>query len=37
MARENQGQAILAEDLDRKRWLETLEEVSEKAGWLIHA
>jgi REP element-mobilizing transposase RayT len=37
MARGNQGQAIFADDLDRKRWLETLEEACEKTGWRIHA
>ena len=37
MARGNQGQAIFADDLDRKVWLETLAEACEKTGWRIHA
>ena len=37
MARGNQGQAIFADDLDRKLWLETLAEACEKTGWRIHA
>ena len=37
MARGNQGQAIFAEELDRKVWLATLAEVCEKTGWRIHA
>jgi REP element-mobilizing transposase RayT len=37
MARGNQGQAIFADDLDRKVWLETLDEACEKTGWRIHA
>jgi len=37
MARGNQGRAIFADDLDRKRWLETLAEACEKTGWSIHA
>lgn len=37
MARGNQGQAIFADDLDRKVWLETLAEACEKTGWWIHA
>ena len=37
MARGNQGQPIFADDLDRKRWLETLAETWEKTGWRIHA
>ena len=37
MARGNQGQAIYADDLDRKVWLETLAEACEKTGWRIHA
>jgi putative transposase len=37
MARGNQGQAIFANDLDRKVWLETLAEACEKTGWRIQA
>lgn len=37
MARGNHGQAIYADDLDRKVWLETLAEACEKTGWRIHA
>ena len=37
MARGNQGNKIFADDLDRKRWLETLSEVVEKTGWRVHA
>ncbi len=37
MARGNQGQAIFADDLDRKLWLETLVEACAKTGWRIHA
>ena len=37
MARGNQGQKIFADDLDRRRWLETLGEAVEKTGWQIHA
>jgi len=37
MARGNQGQAIFADDLDRKEWLETLAQACEKTGWRIHA
>ena len=37
LARGNQGQAIFADDLDRKVWLETLAEACEKTGWRIHA
>jgi hypothetical protein len=37
MARGNQGRSILADDLDRKRFLETLAESCEKTGWHIHA
>ena len=37
MARGNRGGAILADDRDRKLWLETLAEVCEKTGWRIHA
>ena len=37
MARGNRGQAIYADDTDRKRWLETLGEACQKTGWRIHA
>ena len=37
MARGNQGQRIFADDLDCKRWLETLAEACEKTGWRVHA
>src|SRR3954454_17820990 len=37
MARGNQGRSILKDDIDRKRFLETLEESCEKTGWLVHA
>jgi REP element-mobilizing transposase RayT len=37
MARGNQGEKIFADDLDRKRWLETLGEAVEKTGWMVHA
>ncbi|MGA3282937.1 MAG: transposase [Verrucomicrobiota bacterium] len=37
MARGNQGQAIFADDLDRRVWQETLAEACEKTGWRIHA
>lgn len=37
MARGNQGRKIFADDLDRKRWLETLGEAAEKTGWRVHA
>ena len=37
MARGNQGQPIYQDDLDRKRFLETLGESCQKTGWLVHA
>jgi REP element-mobilizing transposase RayT len=37
MARGNQGERIFVDELDRKRWLETLGETCEKTGWRIHA
>jgi hypothetical protein len=37
MARGNQGQAIFADERDRKLWLATLGEACEKTGWRIHA
>jgi putative transposase len=37
MARGNQGRAIFKDEKDRKRFLETLEESTQKTGWLIHA
>ncbi len=37
MARGSHGQAIFADNPDRKRFLETLEEACQKTGWLIHA
>jgi REP element-mobilizing transposase RayT len=37
MARGNHGQEVFADDLDRKRWLETLADSVEKTGWKIHA
>ncbi len=37
MARGNQGQAIFADDLDRRVWLMTLGEACAKTGWRIHA
>jgi len=36
-ARGNQGRPIFADDLGRKRWLETLAEACEKTGWRIPA
>ena len=33
MARGNHGQAIFLDDQDRRRFLETLAESCEKAGW----
>ena len=35
MARGNQGQAIYADDLDRKVWLETLGEACARTGWQV--
>jgi REP element-mobilizing transposase RayT len=37
MARGNQGRAIYADDRDRQRWIETLEQACERTGWGIHA
>ena len=37
MARDNQGQAIYADDLDRQAWLQTLGQACEKTGWRVHA
>jgi REP element-mobilizing transposase RayT len=37
MARGNQGQSIVVDDLDRLVWLETLAEGCEKTGWKFHA
>jgi len=37
MARGNHGQPIFADNPDRKRFLETLEEACRKTGWRIHA
>ena len=37
MARGNQGGPVFADDLDRRRWLETLAEGCEKTGWQVHA
>ena len=37
MARGNQGRAIFKDEQDRKRFLDTLQESSEKTGWRIHA
>jgi putative transposase len=37
MARGNQGRAIFKDDKDRQIFLETLAEVCEKTGWLVHA
>ena len=37
MARGNRKRAIFADDQDRRRWLETLEEACQKTGWRIHA
>jgi REP element-mobilizing transposase RayT len=37
MARGNQGGPIFADDLDRRRWVETLAEGCEKTGWQVHA
>ena len=37
MARGNHGQEIFADDADRKRFLETLGEACQRAGWCVHA
>ena len=37
MARGSHGQPIFADDPDRQRFLETLEEACQKTGWWIHA
>ena len=37
MARGNQGQSIVVDDLDRLVWVETLAEGCEKTGWKFHA
>jgi hypothetical protein len=37
MARGNQGQSIVVDDLDRLVWVETLAEGCEKTGWKYHA
>ena len=37
MARGNHGGPIFKDDLDRKCFLETLQEAHQKTGWLIHA
>ncbi|HEX3625463.1 MAG TPA: transposase [Verrucomicrobiae bacterium] len=37
MARGTQGQAIFADDQDRKRFLETLAEACQRTGWLVRA
>jgi len=37
MARGNQGRPIFEDDLDRRRFLETLGEACAKSGWRIHA
>jgi hypothetical protein len=37
MERGNQGQAILADDLDRQTWIRTLGQACEKTGWRICA
>jgi putative transposase len=37
MARGNQGRPIFAGDQDRQRFLETLGEACQKAGWRLHA
>ena len=37
MCRGNGGQAVFADDLDRRIFLETLGEVCGRCGWLIHA
>ena len=37
MARGSHGQPIFADDPDRKRFLETLQEACQRTGWRIHA
>ena len=37
MARGNRGNAVFADDRDRRRFLETLGETCEKTGWRVHA
>src|SRR5580692_5412955 len=37
MARGSHGQAIFADDEDRKRFLETLAEACQRTGWRVHA
>lgn len=37
MARGDRGQPIFRDNLDRQRFLETLEESVQKTGWLIHS
>ena len=37
MCRGNGGQEIFADDLDRRMFLDTLDEVCERCGWRIHA
>jgi REP element-mobilizing transposase RayT len=37
MARGSHGQAIFADDLDRRRFLETLGEACQRTGWRVHA
>ena len=37
MARGNQGRDLFAIEWERRCWLETLEEVVDRAGWRVHA
>ena len=37
MARGSSGRPIFADDPDRTRFLETLEEACQRTGWRIHA
>jgi putative transposase len=37
MARGSHGQAIFADDEDRKIYLETLAEACQRTGWRVHA
>ncbi|MEM6821842.1 MAG: transposase, partial [Verrucomicrobiota bacterium] len=37
MARGNRREPIVRDEQDRERYLETLAEVCEKTGWLVHA